>query len=318
MNEIVRRIEREARAPGLAAVLANLPPTDLQSLLLEVYRLRAERRTPASLLADHESNRFVRPSPVPPAMLLAWEQTLFAHLPPGFEALALSPVTPLGAASAVAAVDQNWAVATCRNTEVVSDSTNVLALECALRRRELLRRDPRSSSEVHLAASHRLLRGQNYRLPGLSAHFSAFALCSAGRDRGHLGFELAALRLHLRFYLNALAAYLGAGIQLRVALTGLSPESSEKRLETALIAPLSAEFPGVEFLWDPERTAGRGYYLGVCFHVYAITKDGRPLELVDGGCVDWTRRLLSNAKERLVISGIGSERLVSEFDPALR
>jgi hypothetical protein len=30
---------------------------------------------------------------------------------------------------------------------------------------------------------------------------------------------------------------------------------------------------------------------------------------VDGGAVDWTQRLLSNAKERLVISGIGSERL---------
>jgi hypothetical protein len=37
------------------------------------------------------------------------------------------------------------------------------------------------------------------------------------------------------------------------------------------------------------------------------------LELVDGGSVNWTQKLLSNAKERLVISGIGSERLCAEF-----
>ena len=37
MNKIVDRIERELGVPGLAALLAEkLPPTDLQSLLLEV------------------------------------------------------------------------------------------------------------------------------------------------------------------------------------------------------------------------------------------------------------------------------------------
>jgi hypothetical protein len=37
------------------------------------------------------------------------------------------------------------------------------------------------------------------------------------------------------------------------------------------------------------------------------------LELVDGGSVNWTQQFLSNAKERLVISGIGSERLCTKF-----
>ena len=31
----------------------------------------------------------------------------------------------------------------------------------------------------------------------------------------------------------------------------------------------------------------------------------------DGGAVDWTQKLLSNARERLVISGISGERLCS-------
>jgi len=34
---------------------------------------------------------------------------------------------------------------------------------------------------------------------------------------------------------------------------------------------------------------------------------------VDGGFTDWTQQLLSNRKERLLISGMGSERFVFCF-----
>ena len=44
----------------------SVTPTDLQSLLLEVYRLRAAKVQPAALLAQHEQNRFVRPAAVDP------------------------------------------------------------------------------------------------------------------------------------------------------------------------------------------------------------------------------------------------------------
>jgi len=83
----------------------------------------------------------------------------------------------------VAGVDQNWAVTTARNTEVVSDSTNALALECAVRRRALLRADPKSAEPVHLAASHRLLRARRYADPALASHFSVFA-CAAPAATG--------------------------------------------------------------------------------------------------------------------------------------
>jgi hypothetical protein len=33
------------------------------------------------------------------------------------------------------------------------------------------------------------------------------------------------------------------------------------------------------------------------------------LEVADGGAVDWTRKLLADAKERLFISGIGIDRV---------
>ena len=147
MSKIVERIERESGIAGLSSLLAErLEPTDLQSLLLEVYRLRAGQRSPAAVLSDYTRNRFVKPSPVPPTRLLEWEHAALSELPPIFEPLILSPVCPLGTASVIASVTQNWSVATSRNTEVVSDSSNVLALECALRRRRMLARQDRKST----------------------------------------------------------------------------------------------------------------------------------------------------------------------------
>jgi len=66
-------------------------------------------------------------------------------------------------------------------------------------------------------------------------------------------------------------------------------------------------------MFDEHRTRGRGYYLDLCFHIHATATSGQRLELVDGGSVNWTQKFLGNAKERLVISGIGSERLCGEF-----
>ena len=315
MEGLVERIEREAGVPGLVSILADrLSSTDLQSLLLEVYRIRSGRTRPATVLSDFEANRFVRPSAVSPLSLLRWEQIAFSLLPPEFQSIALSPVCPLGANSAIGPVDQNWTVTTARNTEVVSDSSNVLALECALRRRELLRVNSKSSEPVHLAASHRLLRAQRYERPEFVAHFSSFALCSAGRDQGSRRFELSALRLHIGFYLKSLRAFLGPDVPLHVSVTDLDADAHVETMETQLLFAIRSEFAGVDCAHDAGRTSGRGYYRDLCFHIHATTASGRRLELVDGGCVNWTQQLLSNAKERLVISGIGSERLCMEFD----
>ncbi len=314
MDKIVERIEREAGVPGLVSTLAErLSPTDLQSILLEVYRIRSSRIPPSSVLSDFESNRFVQPSTVSPISLLKWEQVAFAHLPQEFEPVALSPVCPLGANSVVAPVDQNWAVATARNTEVVSDSTNVLALECAVRRQELLRANPKSSEPVHLAASHRLLRAQRYEGPQFVTHFELFALSSAGRDLGSLQFELATLKLHICFYLASLRAFLGPGVPLDLSVTDLASNTRVELVETRLLSMIRSEFEDIECGFDEHRTSGRGYYLDFCFHIHATATSGQRLELVDGGCVNWTQKLLSNAKERLVISGIRSERLCAEF-----
>ena len=309
MSKIIDRIEKKIGVSGLLSLLAErLTPTDLQSLLLEVYRQRASKRTPAAVLADYETNRFVKPSVVSPVVLNEWEAAAFAALPPAFEAIELSPVAPLGTSSVIGSVEQNWAVSTSRNTEVVSDSTNVLALESALRRRHLLRENPKSNETIHLAANHRLLRGQFFGdNPHFFSHFNVFSLCSAGRDQGNLAFEVSTLGLHIRIYLRALRTFLGELVPLRVALTDFNTHDRRTRLEDELLAPIRAEFANTTCEFYDNRTQGRGYYLDLCFKIYAQDVEGNDIEIGDGGVVDWTQKLLSNAKERLVTSGIAGE-----------
>jgi hypothetical protein len=66
--------------------------------------------------------------------------------------------TVLGTCTSVSAVDQNRIVSTVRSSEVVSDPTNVLALEAARRRQSSV--DP-----VHLASCQRVLRAQRFIEP---------------------------------------------------------------------------------------------------------------------------------------------------------
>lgn len=309
MTSITDRVERELGVPGIASLLAErVEPSDLQSLLLDVYRRLAKRRPLASMLAEYQKNRFVHPSTFSPVELLDWERVAFSVLPKEFDGVDLSPVCPLGASAAMGGLAQDRAVTTIRNTEVVSDSTNVLALEAAVRRRAH-KRDATADGVVHLAASHRLLRAQHYDNPKLSAHFKVFSLCSAGRDRGGFGFDATTLGTHIAIYLAAVRAFLGSSIRLQVLLTVLDPSPLLAEAAEALLERLRRGSPDVDAKLEPTRTAGRGYYRTLCFWIYGAADGQEPVQLADGGCVDWTQRLLSDAKERLVISGIGSDRV---------
>jgi hypothetical protein len=76
--------------------------------------------------------------------------------------------------------------------------------------------------------------------------------------------------------------------------------------------PLAAEFPEAGLRVDETREQGINYYAGLCFRINAAAT-GTTLNLADGGFTDWTRRLLSNAKERLLVSGIGIELIAKRF-----
>jgi hypothetical protein len=318
-NALLDRILRESQGANLLELLAHqLTPTDLQSLLLEVYRQRAAQLTSAALLANYERNRFVHPSPVNPALLLDLDRLALSLATSLFEPLELAPVCPLGANSVVASVDQNKTIATIRNTELVSDSTNVLALECAVRRRTYLRVPDQRHQRVRLCASHRLLRTQPFTGPASFAHFRLFALCTAGCDEGAYRFEFDALTEQLAFYLRLFAALGAAGYAIRsvrVGITDLTDGTHGEAVRRDLIAPLAAQFPQVQWAIDPDRSAGRAYYTRLCFAIYATDPAEVEHFLVDGGFTTWTQQLLSNQKERLLISGIGTERLCTVFRP---
>jgi hypothetical protein len=190
---------------------------------------------------------------------------------------------------------------------VVSDSTNVLALEATLRRRALKRDDPRSATPVNLAASHRLLRTKNYDDPRLSSHFRVFSLVGAGRDKGGFQFETEMMGRHIEFYIRAIRAFVSESAALGVWLTAL--ETNATSALDLLADRIRREFANVEVALDPDRTAARNYYRGMCFGITRPSTTGEQRHLVDGGRVDWTQRLLGDAKERLVISGVGSDRV---------
>src|SRR5258706_580362 len=96
-DPLLERIQREAGISELVDVLVErLAPTDLQSLLLEVYRRRVTNVTPSQLLERYEQDRFVRPSTIRPDLLANIDRLVWSLLPDNYVALELSPVCPLG------------------------------------------------------------------------------------------------------------------------------------------------------------------------------------------------------------------------------
>jgi hypothetical protein len=184
----------------------------------------------------------------------------------------------------------------------------VLALEAARRRKVLLGADARAAEPVHLAASHRVVRPQRYRDPHMLSHFRLFGLVSSGRDIGHFGLEAAAVLMQLDFILGLLNDYFARLVPLQVAYTLPEADASRPDPRVTALADAAAEY-GAALVEEPKRAAAEGYYAGFCFHVHAYSTEGRWVEVADGGEVDWGQRLV-NGKERMVISGIGSERVI--------
>ncbi|MFD7904732.1 hypothetical protein ACFV4G_21090 [Kitasatospora sp. NPDC059747] len=308
----LRRVLAEAGGPELLDLLAKgLTGSDLTTLLLEVFRRRADRLTPAEVMRRYRTDRFVIPAPTGFAQLRRAEDFLLSALPDDFEMLALAPLVPLAAHAAVATVDPRKVVATIRGSEVAADPTNALALEAARRRSEALAVDPRSAVPVRVAASQRVVRAQRFDAPGMLAHFQLFALVTAGRDTGSRAFEQQHLVEHLRFAVRAMAR---AGVdktEIRITCFDESATSILDRARTEL-----AGTPGLDIVDDPNRATGRGYYTDLCYKVYA-TIHGQHLEIADGGFVDWAQRLTGSRKERLLISGFGVDRLATTLTPPI-
>jgi hypothetical protein len=299
------RVAREIGGMDVVDRLAALSGSDFTTVMLEIVRRRAAAETAATVLRRYRHDRFVRPGGTPWASGRRAEDVLLGCLPPETDVVPLAPLVPLGTHSALATVSQHKVVTAVRACEVAADPTNALALEAAVRRAGT------RSGVVRLAAVQRVVRAQ--RPPaGWAAHFGLFATVTAGRDQGSLRFELAALSEQLRF---AVAALRAAGVgRVQVALTPLS--DAGRRIAAATTEDLAVTAPSADIVVDDKRAGGRGYYRDLCFKVNALVDgdsavDGTVEEIGDGGFTDWTARLLADGKERLLITGYGTDRLAS-------
>jgi hypothetical protein len=301
-------IERIARALGgdapLAGLTSRLAPTDLQSLLLHVMRERSAAKTPAELLSQFERTRMLRPSRVDARLLLDLERGALACASE-FEAIELSPVAPLGTNVVLGRIDQNNSLATVRGVEVLADPTTAAALECARRRRAGI------ATPIRLCSRSRVLRLQPLTNPEFSPHFALFSLVTSTRNRGGFDAELEALDEQLATLLSVIARWLSlseASAEVSLSDTARDPRQLE-RAESRVFARLATAYPDVAFRVDTTREQGRNYYAGWCLSIHIRDADGRRINIADGGFTDWTQRLLSNAKERLLVSAIGLDLL---------
>jgi hypothetical protein len=275
------------------ATLASTPGSDLTSLLLEVAHRRAASVTVADLVHRLRTDRLVEPGTVDARALHRTTVRLLDALPTSFEILELSPVAPLATCSAVATVDQNKVVSTLRASEVAADPTNTLAVVAAGRR----------TVDVRLGAVQRILRAQPFGPIG-QQHFTVLGLVTAGRDRGNLDFERGALVEMLGVLTAALDPAIVGPIELRLT-------SLRDRFTEALIAHVAdATDDAVTVVADPDRQSGRGYYRDLCFKVIVRTGDGE-VEVGDGGFTDWTARLTGDRKRRLLVAGLGVDRIAT-------
>lgn len=275
---------------------SGLPGSAFQSLLLAVMERRAAARAPKDVAAQFARDRFCAPSAVDLRALRQVEGALL-DASDGFDAVDLSPLAPLGVCSTVAPTHQNRVVSALRGTEVVSDPTNVLALECARRLGRV--------GDVHLATGQRVVRAQPVpKLSGYAQHFRIFVLASAGVERKDHGFTVEALVRHI--------VTMQRGLDL---LEGLGFAFGARRVDVLTIAErrnvarrVAAEVGGrVGDLVHPYYSGGLRYQLWV------TGPEGVAVPLIDGGAFDWVAKLAANRRAVFVATGAGAELIAGQF-----
>lgn len=301
MNKLIKKVEAKiGRDNVIDNIVEKISGSELNSFLLELFKKKSSRIKPSTALREYEKNRFGFPSIVDPIKFkkeeVDWLERASIF---GFRPIILSPLTPLGTSSTVALVDQNNIVSATRGTEVVSDATNVLALKLAA--------DLRISSNNGInkyCTTHRHVRGQFFTNPAYSAHFGLFCMATSGKDIGDYKFELENLENHLEFYFQML----GERFAKENLLLKIFSQDFEKTYNGKL-SQLIYKFITKNSLTFLKEEKPSGYYKDVQFKFY-VKHNNIHYDFADGGFVDWTQKLLSNEKLRLLTSASGIELIV--------
>ncbi len=315
-EEVIRGLKKKIKYKEVIRSLTEvLDRSELQSLLLDVFQKKAAQISPSVLFGNYKSNRFVEHSSLDPLLIAKFDVLAFELLPKEFRRIELSPVSPLASCSAVATVSQNKVVSASRNVEVTSDATNILALEAALQRKNIIVEAQNISNDIHLAASHRVIRTQPFENEKLTPHFKLFNLCSAGRDKGDKAFEIETAITHLEFYISLFYKVLDMDKIKNIAVRLLNFNKGNELLKGGILKHFAKqEHEKIHFLVDQKDVNGINYYEELRIMIDITNSQNKTLHIVDGGFTDWTRKILSDKKERLFTSCIGSELLLKTMD----
>ncbi len=305
-SPILERILKQSGDEGLLDKLSALSASDLQSLLMEVFLKRAGRVTPPQLLKEYQGNRFVKPATIDAIAYLQTElQTLTLAREMGIDPVLLSPAGQLFSCSALAAVSQNKVLSALRGTELLADPTNMLALFIADRLQK--KAWSNAGQPVHAGAACRVARGQAFSGPNSFSHFGLFCAVSSGRDTGSYACEHSLLAKHLAYYSRLFEEALNTPLTLILKKRGGYKDGQGFLERTA--EHIQKTLPGLSVTLETGNS-DNAYYQGLNFKLMIPTGDELS-EVGDGGFVDWTQKMLGNKKERLLISAIGLDRLMT-------
>lgn len=214
-EKMLQRISKELGVSNLLEILSTAPMHSLKSILIHAFKNRSKTRKPAELLREYEKKKeFFGISSIAQDKLYRFALACHEATQFTFEAVQTSPITPFGLNAALSMVSQNNTLSSIRGSEVVSDLTSQLALECALRRKQNITR--KDNSTVNISTSGRVLRLQPFdKSKGYMQHFDLFALCSSGINKpDNGGFAIPILRKHIAMLLNIIIILRKKGYKL--------------------------------------------------------------------------------------------------------
>ncbi len=346
---VIARLRAALAGDDPLSAMEASPAGDQRSLMLHLARAQALRRSPADLLRDRLRSDLYQPAPVDARLLhevegaalhaaAAFEPVTLPPVAPAGTNAVLAGLDPnLGAATVrggevLADPTSSLALEIALRRRAGEARPALAASARVLRMQQPPPGWYRHFALFTLASGGRALPDDGFAADALAAHLAVYMdmlerLRSAGHAVGEVTVELsdtAGLAAGCRAAgvdVLDLAAEWRAGEAepeeiladagvLLPRFSASAPEGWERleRIERRVLAPLGDRFPGARLGFRPGRLHAVGYYRGIALNIDAELGGSR-YSVADGGTVDWTQLLLSDRRERLLVSGIGTERV---------
>ncbi len=276
MGRIIDRILDKIEDADLLDRLSSLPKSDLNTLLLEAYKLQAEKLTPAGLLKSYQTNRFAVPSEIDPAAYHHLETELLKIAGDmGISGILLSPSASFGCCSVFGCVNQNNVISAARGTETLADPTNMLAVIISDRLKNgVIAR----TQTVHYCTTARVVRAQAFSGKLSFPHFGIFCMVSSGKDGGSYYCEKELLVKQLAYYKRLFNEKYGA--RLSVVLRKRNGYTDGDGFFERMVELVRSTLPEVPLSFDFAHE-DNNYYKGINFKLY-MEKDHETIEIGDG------------------------------------